>query len=442
MMRLLYFVLFLTLPISTRIYFRRRKTINSPKSFYGRTIYVSNHAASFMDPLLVASMRKPIVFFMTRADIFSPFLKPIAWAAHMLPIYRQQDGEGNNSKNEAVFKTCAKILAFGRNLLIFGEGFTDDVFIRRLKPVKKGAVRIGFIALEQSNWKNKIYVAAVGCNYTDPNFLRGDILLSTSDKICLNDYQEAFKVNPNKVINELTKKVELLMREQITHVEDINWAPFHENVMQLTRKGMNSQNFDRKISLEKRWRYSQNLANWMNASSLDENPEILALKSDVEGYFSLLKKMKLKEENIYDAQSKAKGSRFKELLFLLTLWPFAIIGFVHCFIPYFFIKKFTEKSFKRRVFWSSVKMLLGMLSMAILNFPFIFVFYNVIYPSYTLALINYLFFTPACGLVAYLYVRNIKNYQTKGVLAKMNLTKFIAKREALILKIKELIPVA
>jgi hypothetical protein len=59
MMRLLYFVLFLTLPISTRIYFRRRKTINSPKSFYGRTIYVSNQAASFMDPLLVASMRRP-----------------------------------------------------------------------------------------------------------------------------------------------------------------------------------------------------------------------------------------------------------------------------------------------------------------------------------------------------------------------------------------------
>jgi hypothetical protein len=73
----------------------------------------------------------------------------------------------------------------------------------------------------------------------------------------------------------------------------------------------------------------------MNKSSLDENPEILALKSDVEGYFSLLKKMKLKEENIYDAQSKAKGSRFKELLFLLTLWPFAIIGFVHCFILIF-----------------------------------------------------------------------------------------------------------
>jgi hypothetical protein len=76
--------------------------------------------------------------------------------------------------------------------------------------------------------------------------------MSTSDKICLNDYQDAFKVNPNKVINELTKKVELLMREQITHVEDINWAPFHENVMQLTRKGMNSLNFDRKISLEKK----------------------------------------------------------------------------------------------------------------------------------------------------------------------------------------------
>jgi hypothetical protein len=316
------------------------------------------------------------------------------------------------------------------------------VFIRRLKPVKKGAIRIGFIALEDSNWKKKIYIAAVGCNYTDPNYLRSDILISTSNKICLNDYKDAFKENPNKVINEITKKVEILMREQITHVDDINWAPFHENVMQLTRKGMNSLNFDRKISLENRWRYSQNLANWMNNTSLEENAELVALKSETEGYFSLLKKMKLKEENIYDAQSENKGSRTKEILFLATLWPFALIGFIHCFIPYILIKKFTEKSFKRRVFWSSVKMLLGKLTMAILNFPMIFIFYNLIYPSYTLAIINYLFFIPICGLIAYLYKRNIRSFQVKGVLSKMNLTKFIAKREALILKIKELIPVA
>lgn len=92
--------------------------------------------------------------------------------------------------------------------MIFGEGFTDDTFIRRLKPVKKGAVKIGFITLEELNWKKKIYIAAVGCNYSDPNQMRSDVLISTSEKICLNDYREEFEENPNKTITQLTRRIE------------------------------------------------------------------------------------------------------------------------------------------------------------------------------------------------------------------------------------------
>ena len=154
-MRLLYFILFCTLRYSLRIFYPRLKTINSPGNMFGRTIYVSNHAASFMDPLVVASFRPPIVFFLTRSDVFTKLTKPFLWAAHMLPIYRQQDGVDTKDENIKTFDECTKILKYGRNLLIFGEGFTDDVFIRRLKPVKKGAVRIGFYSLEKLNWKKR-----------------------------------------------------------------------------------------------------------------------------------------------------------------------------------------------------------------------------------------------------------------------------------------------
>ncbi len=442
MMRILYLFLFWTLKISSRVYFRKRETYNAPKGFYGRTIYVSNHAASFMDPLLVASFRNPIVFFMTRSDVFKPFLKPILWAVHVLPIYRQQDGDDTKNKNEEVFKTCAKILSFGRNILIFGEGFTDDVFIRRLKPVKKGAARIGFIALEHTNWKKKIYLAAVGCNYTDPNFMRSDILISTSDKICLNDYRSEFEENPNKVITDITKLIEQKMRDQITHVEDKNWALFHENVMQLTRKGMHSINYDSSISLEKRWRYSQKLANWMGEQDLDETPALVELKSDIENYFSLLKRSKLREEFIFDFQSPNKGKRTWDALFLLLIFPLAIVGMIHCLIPYLLIKRFTEKTFKRRVFWSSVKLMLGKVSVGIFNIPVFFLIYNFIYPSFWLGLGYLLFIIPTLGLIAYLYHRKISIYKTKGLMQKMDLSPFIEKRRILIEKIKNLIPVA
>jgi len=142
-----YAIIYAVLSYTLRIFYPRRLTVNGPKERLGSTIYVSNHTASFMDPLVVARFAKPIVFFMTRSDVFTKTTTPFLTAVHMLPIYRQHDGEDTKKKNEEVFERCSTILKKGKNLLIFGEGFTDDVFIRRLKPVKKGAVRIGFLTL-------------------------------------------------------------------------------------------------------------------------------------------------------------------------------------------------------------------------------------------------------------------------------------------------------
>ena len=440
MMRFFYLMLKITLQYTTRIYYPRQKLINSPKELFGRTIYVSNHAASFMDPLIVAGRRMPIVFFMTRSDVFTPVTKPILWAAHMLPIYREHDGEDTKGKNTEVFKKCAQVLSFGRNLLIFGEGFTDDVFIRRLKPVKKGAVRIGFSTLEELNWKKKIYIAAVGCNYSDPNEMRSDLLIATSDKICLNDYRKDYEENPNKVIAELTKRVEVLMREQITYIEDKEMAPFHENVMKITRKGMNARCSDTTIPLEKRWRYSQNLAHWFNENVTPEKEELMSLKKELESYFSLLKKFRLDERYLYEYQTK-RGSRLKELLFMLTMWPFAVLGLIHCGIPYYLTKRFVEKTFRRKVFWGSVKLLMGKISMGLLNIPFIFLFYKFVYPSYWLGFAYYLCIG-LFGLAAYMWFRNFKSFKIKGVMKKMDVSKFWNRRTELAQKIKELIPVA
>ena len=214
-MRLIYFILYFSLPYALRIFYRQVRTVNAPKEFLGGTIYVSNHPASFMDPLVIAALRNPIVFFMTRSDVFTPISRPLLWASHMLPIYRQHDGVDTKDKNMETFDKCKAVLKGGRNLLIFGEGFTDDTPIRRLKPVKKGAARIGFTTLESLNWSKKIYMAAVGNNYTEPNLMRSDVLISTSDKICLNDYKELYLSNPNKAINDVTKLIEKLMKEQL-----------------------------------------------------------------------------------------------------------------------------------------------------------------------------------------------------------------------------------
>ena len=438
-MRIIYFILKFVLNYSLRVFYPRTALHNSPKEFFGRTIYVSNHAASFMDPLVVATLRMPIVFFMTRSDVFVKALQPILWASQMLPIYRQLDGEDTKGKNEEVFKKCTKILSSGRNLLIFGEGFTDDVFIRRLKPVKKGAVRIGFLTLENMNWKKKVYIAAVGCNYSDPNLMRSDLVISTSDKICLNDYREEYEANPNKVMNHLSQTVERLMQEQITHVKKVEHAPFHEHIMMITRKGMNSMNFDRSIPLKKRWRYSQQLANWMNEQNFEENEKLSKLQKQAESYFGLLKRFKLEEHLLFWKKENPAGSRAKELFMLTLLFPFAIIGAIHCAIPYIITKRFVEGKMKRRVFWSSVKLTLGQLLIALFNIPTFFLFYHFVYPSWWLAF-GYFLTIGLTGLAAYMWVRHLKTFIAKGKINKTDVSALLEKRAALETEINSIVP--
>ena len=153
-MRILYFLLWLAFHYSFRLYFRKIKIVNPSNYFFGRTIFVSNHQGSFMDPLLIASQRKPIVFFMTRSDVFTKFTKPLLWMVHMLPIYRQRDGVDTKEKNAKIFEKTNIVLDKNRSILIFGEGFTDDRIQRRLHPIKKGPARIGFSEKRSKSTKN------------------------------------------------------------------------------------------------------------------------------------------------------------------------------------------------------------------------------------------------------------------------------------------------
>ena len=247
----------------------------------------------------------------------------------MLPIYRQRDGVNTKEKNIEVFKKCTETLLRNRNLLIFGEGFTDDTFIRRLKPIKKGAVRIGFTTLEACNWKENIYIAAVGCNYSDPARFGSDLLIKNSKPILLNQYKSEYHKNPSKVISEVTLLVEGLLKEELTHVEDIGNAEYHEKIMMLERKGM----FD-SFSNHPTSRHAGNillLAKRINESKLKITPE---LKSLMDAYFQKLKKIEISDDPFYDSIN----NRLKPIHFLIqfALIPFSVLGFVHCALFYFF----------------------------------------------------------------------------------------------------------
>ncbi len=426
-MRILYFLFFLALNYTLRLYFRKIDVVNKPERF-SSTIYVSNHAASFMDPLLLAAFNRAVVFFMTRSDVFTTFTRPIFWMAHMLPIYRQRDGVNTKTKNQEVFKKSSEILLRKRSLLIFGEGLTDDVFIRRLKPLKKGAVRIGFTALESCNWTQDIYLATVGCNYSNPAMFRSDVLIRNSEKIKLNEFRKEFEANPNKIIQELTVRLEAMLKNDLIHVNDEESAEFTEQMMLIQRKGMPM--FEENAApILQRWNDTKILVEDFN-----DNPQKYAsVRGLIKDFFEDLKARNIDDQKLYDATYNriGFGAYFSQVL----LFPIAMFGAIHCGLFYFAIKGFVEAKFKRPVFWGSTKLVMMILILGNLN---LFLFFLL--PQYigVWGSVIYFLFIPFSGFIFHKGLTFWKRVTSRRKIRSMKVSDILNERLTLNEKITNL----
>lgn len=437
-MRPIYLLLRILLPYVMVIFYRRNKTLNSQKKFNAQTIFVSNHPSAFIDPLVAGNFQLPVLYFVTRGDIFKWWLKPITWASHMVPIFRQaEDGADSHEKNKDSFRYLRKVLMRKKSLILFGEGYTDDTFIRSLKIIKKGPARIGFDTMVDCDWKTDIKIQTVGLNYTHPKYFRSDVLVAFGDCIHLQDYKEIYEQSPSAAITQLTRAIQTSLQEQLTYVEDKSLAPFVENILILTRKGMNNFNFDKNISLENRYRYSQKVANTVN-EQFDKNTALTALREKIDVYFKELKSKKIEENwvNRY-AEKKSKGWIKEQILFWLST-PILLLGILHQFIPHLIVKRFVEKTFRRDVFWSGVKLLLGAAFSTLYNFPFIFLFYAYIYPSWLLALAYYLIVPALTGIFTYQEVKKFQNLKKFKKAKEADLKQFVEDRESILKDIKTL----
>jgi hypothetical protein len=325
----------------------------------------------------------------------------------MLPIYRQRDGVDTKAKNAKVFEKTNQVLKRNRNILIFGEGFTDDRIQRRLHPIKKGAARIGFSALEYCEWKEDVYLQGLGVNYTDFNLRGSDVVIAVGKKIKLNDYRQAYKENPAKTIAEVTRLLEINMRELITDVHDTEWADVHEDVMMLTRRGMHPQCFDDTISLVDRWKYSMALGDWFNRQSEESLRALSPLVSQIQSYKTSLKELGISENERFLTESK-QWRVTKKIVQLILLLPFALLGLLHVSVPYFAIKRWVEKKFKRPVFWGSTKKVIAFFACVIINIP-VLIFLPKLLP-FTVklnVLISVLYYL-AIGLFAQAFLASLK----------------------------------
>ena len=418
-MKPLYFILRSILQFGLRLYFKSFTSINAPKKRNDSTIYVSNHPSAFMDPLVIGSLNKASVYFMTMASVFKgKFLMNLFMQFQMLPIFRAVDGKKALENNNWVFKKCIKLLTNQKNLLIFGESITDETFIRRVKPLKKGPFRIGFQTMTDSNWEKDIKIQVIGLNYSLPNLFRSDILMNYGKIFNLKDYKALYLEHPEKAINSLRKDVQMALVNEVVHVNDSNEYDLFENLLKISFKGLNPFSYNPQLTLSERFLFSKKLADKFNNYILNEDQKVL-VANKTKRYLDLLKLNNVSDKEVYQYLYGNENNKWKILFELLISFPLFIIGLFFNYIPYIITKNLVEKIFKRPVFWNAVKVLIGGLFGFIFQLPILLIL-NYFYIDSVLLTIIIGLLLPMSGVFSYQFIRYYHSFKSQTNLHNSN----------------------
>lgn len=356
-MTLLYWILKQTAPRTGQVYFGDIQLVNEEVIPVGEPfIFVANHPSSLMDPMVCGGYINVPIHFLGRADIFKgKFVSSFLRNSHMWPIYRDVDGKDSLGKNEQVFKECYASVKEGNPILLYGEGFTDERFVRRVKRIKKGAARIAMGAEVAYNFELDLKIIPVGINYTNPEKFGGDLMIRFGEPIAVKEYREQFDDNAVKSLLEITKELENRILKQVVHLDNPEDTEGFEQTLQLFENSMHYVSRDHVPSLDSRWNFSKNLAERFN--TMDEE-----LKSS---FFSRIDKFwrtintrdgELYVIRILNGEKVRIGS---EVSLLLLGFPIALVGLVINLPLFYLLRTLPKKLTKRITFYAGMKVAFG-----------------------------------------------------------------------------------
>ncbi|MCB0353631.1 MAG: 1-acyl-sn-glycerol-3-phosphate acyltransferase [Bdellovibrionales bacterium] len=200
-------------------FFSRCSVIGEPPCEDGPVIVVANHPNYFLDPFLLASVFRRELFFLAKSTLFTSITSPLLRAAHLLPVYRMQDGGENRAeKNRQVFASVIEKLEARTGIALFPEGISAGE--RKLHPIKTGASRMALEAEAQNEFSLGVCIQPIGITYARFGQFRSSVTLSFGRPISVADFREEYHSNQRGAVQALTFSIEQGIREQIVEVDE------------------------------------------------------------------------------------------------------------------------------------------------------------------------------------------------------------------------------
>ena len=333
------------------------------KNTYDKPIIMApNHVNGFVDPVSIAMVSAQKIRFFARGDVFKGQIAK--WALDKInisPMYRLQEGYSELKKNDKTFEECRKLLSDNKTILIFPEAICIQE--KRLQPLKKGLARILFQTGELFDFKKDVLVVPIGLNYSDAKKFRSKLLINFGDAISIKKYEELFRQDKVKAINEFTKMLEHEMAKLIIVIKNKENDELVESINELYLHYWMKDKHYRLKDIEQQYFASKEIAEMVNYFDSTHLTLLESLKNIVIPYRKRLQKLNLRDHLLRpEIINKMNIGNF--LLDFFIIWfgmPIYFIGLAMNYPPYSISRNLADKKVKNVEFYASIYLNMSML---------------------------------------------------------------------------------
>ena len=406
----------------------------------GPVLLCINHPNNFIDSLVVgAAVRRKVHYLATAALFRNPLVARFLHAAGAIPVYRRQDDPDKLDRNTDTFAACAAAFERGALVAIYPEGTTHAE--ARVQHIKTGAARIA-LAWETVH-PRALTMLPVGLTFEARKSFRARVLVSFGEPLALYAYADAYREDPVKAVDALTRHLQDAMEHEVVNVERIDDAQLLQAIEALYRdvlarevmeaRGVGPRELDRV-------RLSRSIVEAIGWFKAREPDRVEALWQRIRTYRSLLAQHRLRDETV-KARRELLPTRRRVVLSADAVigFPLFAYGTLVNALPYLLPRWLARRMARKETDYATVRLLAS-----IVTYP---VFYGletwlVFRAAGGLAAALFALSLPISGLIAYRYLSGAGRFRSRLRWAMLAATqeaaarRLIAEREAIVAELE------
>jgi glycerol-3-phosphate O-acyltransferase / dihydroxyacetone phosphate acyltransferase len=406
----------------------------------GPVLLCVNHPNNFIDSLLVASAVRRKVHYLATAALFRR--RPLArllLALGAIPVYRRQDDPDKMDRNLDTFAACFATFARGRLVAIYPEGTTHAEV--RVQRIKTGAARIA-LGYEAEH-PGQLQMIPVGLSFEARKSFGARVLVAFGEPIYPAAYLAAYREDPVKAVDALTRDLQWAMEAQVVSVERIDDQRLVRAVEELYREDLTQQVMDAR-GLGRRdvdpVRLSRSIADALRHFKATDPERLESLWQRIQAYRSLLARFHVRDEVVRD-----RRQRLPARTRLVFSWdavvglPFFGYGAIVNALPYYVPRWLARRYARKETDYATIRLLASVVA-----FPVFWILETWLVGRAAGArwAVAFALSLPLSGLIAYRYLIGAGWLRVRLRFAALALTqsqtarRLVADREAIVAELE------